>query len=79
MKYKILAGEWVSVYTTQTLIVDTDKDLESLTSEQVVDLLESDDNTTFEIEKEDFDWTTEEHEDWDRNEYGTKIIEKIGE
>lgn len=79
MKYKILAGEWVSVYSTQTLIVDTDKDLESLTSEQIVDLLESDDNTTYEIEKEDFDWSTEEHEEWDRNEYGTAIIEKMGE
>lgn len=79
MKYKILAGEWVSVYTRQTLIVDTDKDLEQMTPEQIADILQRDDNTAYEIAKEDFDWSTEEHEEWDKNEYGIKVIEKIGE
>lgn len=79
MKYKVIAGEWISVYVSQKMIVETDKDLENMSVGQIVDLLESDDNTNFDIENSDIDWTTEEHEDWDRNEYGIKVIEKIGE
>lgn len=79
MKYKILAGAWVSVYSTQTLIVDTDKDLENMASKDRVKVLEDWDNTKIEIVKEDFDWSTEEHEEWDKGEYGTEIIERIGD
>ena len=66
-RYKILVGEWVSVYSTQTLVVDTDKKIDNMTAEQLARLLDEDDGTSFEVAKEDFDWSTEEHEDWDRN------------
>lgn len=66
-RYKVLMGEWVSVYTTTTTYITTDKDIENMTMGQVARLLDNDDNTTFDTEDEDFDWTTEEHEDWDRN------------
>ena len=79
-KYKVLMGEWVSVYTTQTMIVETDKDIENMNAEQVAQLLDYDDNTTYEIEKEDFDWTTEEHEDWDRHtDCGFTVLEQTKE
>lgn len=74
MKYKITAGEWVNVYATQTLIIDTNVDLEKASPEQIKLLLE-DGNASYEIEREDFDWTTEEHDDWDKN--GIKVLEKM--
>lgn len=74
MKYKITAGEWVNVYATQTLIIDTNVDLEKASPEQIKLLLE-DGSASYEIEREDFDWTTEEHDDWDKN--GIKVIEKL--
>ena len=75
-KYKIQIGEWVNVYSTQTLVVETDKDLENMTTEQVVDLLEQDENTQIlDVCDSDYDWTTEDHEEWDR--YGkTTILDK---
>ena len=73
-RYKIQIGEWVNVYSTQTLIIDTDKKLDNMTAEQLANYL---DLTTDSVEynKEDFDWTTEEHEDWDRQ-GEVKILEK---
>ena len=64
-RYKILIGEWVNVYSTQTLVIDTDKKLDNMSAEQLANFL---DLTTDNVEysNEDFDWTTEEHEDWDR-------------
>ena len=73
-KYKIQIGEWVNVYSTQTLVIDTDKKLDNMTAEQLANYL---DLTTDNVEhsKEDFDWTTEEHEDWDRQ-GEVKILDK---
>lgn len=74
-RYKVQIGEWVSVYSTQTIVIDTDKKIDNMTPEQLARLLDEDDKTTFEIAKEDFDWSTEEHEDWDRNNE-FKILDK---
>lgn len=74
-RYKIQIGEWVSVYTTTTAFITTDKDIENMRPDQVANLLDYDDNTTIDTEDEDFDWTTEEHEDWDRN-GEIKILDK---
>lgn len=75
-RYKILMGEWVSVYSTTTMWVTTDKDIENMTMEQVAQLLDYDDNTQYDCEDEDFDWTTEEHEDWDRHDQPIHVLEK---
>lgn len=75
-RYKILMGEWVSVYTTTTMCVTTDKDIENMTMKQVAQLLDYDDNTQYDCEDEDFDWTTEEHEDWDRHDQPIQVLEK---
>ena len=75
-RYKIQIGEWVSVYTTTTIFVDTDKDLEKMTEEQVAELLDHDNNVVYETSKEDFDWTTEEHEDWHRTDDPVCVLDK---
>ena len=75
-RYKILMGEWVSVYTTTTMFVETDKDIENMTAEQVAELLDHDNNTEYETEDEDFDWTTEEHEDWHRTDEPVCVLDK---
>lgn len=74
-RYKVLIGEWVSVYTTTTAFITTEKDIEKMTPSQVANMLDYDDEVVFETEDEDFDWTTEEHEDWDRN-GKVKILDK---
>lgn len=63
-RYKIQIGEWVNVYSTQTLVIDTDDNLDNMTAKQLANYL---DLTTDNVEysEEDFDWTTEEHEKWD--------------
>lgn len=66
-KHKIIIGEWVSVYCNTTMIVTTDKDIENMTAKEVAILLDRDDNTTFDTEHEEYDWSTVEHEDWDRH------------
>lgn len=73
-RYKIQIGEWVSVYSTQTLVIDTDAKLDNMSAEQLANFL---DLTTDNVEysEEDFDWTTEEHEDWDRQ-GEVKILDK---
>ena len=73
-RYKIQIGEWVNVYSTQTLVIDTDKKLDNMSAEQLANYL---DLTTDNVEysEEDFDWTTEEHEDWDRQ-GEVKILDK---
>ena len=80
-KHKIIIGEWVSVYVNQTMIVDTDKDIENMTAEELAQLLDYDDNTKVDsICESDYDWTTEEHEDWDRHtDCGYTYCEKIPE
>lgn len=79
MKYKILIDEYISVMTNTTLVVDTDKELEKMTPEEIVDVLENDENTVYDIENEDFDWTTEQHEGWGTGETAVHVIEKDGE
>lgn len=73
-RYKIQIGEWVNVYSTQTLVIDTDAKLDNMSAEQLANFL---DLTTDNVEysEEDFDWTTEEHEDWDRQ-GEVKILDK---
>ena len=80
-KHKIIIGEWVSVYVNQTMIIDTDKDIENMTADELAKLLDWDDNTKIvDTCASDYDWTTEEHEDWDRHEdSGFTYIEKIGD
>lgn len=75
-RYKILMGEWVSVYTTTTIFVDTDKDIENMTAEQVAELLDHDNSVEYETEDEDFDWTTEEHEEWHRTDEPVCVLSK---
>lgn len=65
-RYKILIGEWVSVYSTQTLFVDTNAKLDNMSPEKLANFLDTT-SDPIEVSKEDFDWSTEEHEDWDRN------------
>lgn len=73
-RYKIQIGEWVNVYSTQTLVIDTDAKLDNMSPEKLANFLDTT-NDHIEVSKEDFDWSTEEHEDWDRNgEF--KILEK---
>ena len=68
-KHKIIIGEWVSVYVNQTMIIDTDKDIENMSADELAELLDHDDNTQIlSICDSDYDWSTEEHEDWDRHE-----------
>jgi hypothetical protein len=74
-RYKVIMGEWVSVYTTTTMWITTDKDLENKTNDEVAQLLDYDDNTQFDCEGEDFDWTTEEHEDWHRTDEPVKVLD----
>lgn len=77
-KHKIIMGEWVSVYCNTTMIVTTDKDIENMTAKEVAILLDRDDNTTFDTEHEEYDWSTVEHEDWDRHDdCGYTYIEEI--
>lgn len=69
-KHKIIIGEWVSVYVNQTMIIDTDKtqdEMENMTAEQVAEMLETSDRCTIDICNSDYDWSTEDHEDWDRH------------
>ena len=79
MKHKIIMGERVSVYVNQTMIIDTDKDIENMTAEQIAQSLDYDDDIKIvSIEKSDYDWSTEEHEEWDRHEdNGFTYIEEI--
>lgn len=67
-RYKIQIGEWVSVYSTQTVVIDTDAKLDDMSAEQLANFIDTSNanESRVEIIKEDFDWTTEEHEDWDR-------------
>lgn len=68
-KHKIIIGEWVSVYVNQTMIIETDKDIENMTADELAKLLDWDDNTKIiETCASDYDWSTEDHEDWDRHE-----------
>lgn len=64
-RYKIQIGEWVNVYSTQTFVIDTDAKLDNMSAEKLANFLDTT-NDPVECAKEDFDWTTEEHEDWDR-------------
>ena len=78
-KHKIEIGEWVSVYVSQTLIIESDKDIENMGVEQVADLLENDEKThVVDTCRSDYDWTTEEHEEWDKCQNGGyKYLEKV--
>lgn len=78
-KHKIEIGEWVSVYVSQTLIIESDKDIENMSVEQVADLLENDEKTYITSTcRSDYDWTTEDHEEWDKCPNGSyKHLEKI--
>lgn len=77
-QYKVIIGEWVSVYKTNEAIISTDKNIENISVEEITKLLDSDKNTQIEMcDKADYDWSTEEHEEWDTHEdYGVKILEK---
>lgn len=72
-EYKIQIGEWVNVYSTQTIILKTDKEIEKLSPLEIAILLDTED--TMEIQDEDFDWTTEEHDKWDTD-GEVKILDK---
>lgn len=76
-KYKIQIGEWVNVYSTQTVIIETDDTLDDLSAEQIADYIDNSNalQSKVEIIKEDFDWTTEEHDKWD-TEGEVKILDK---
>ena len=76
-RYKIQIGEWVNVYSTQTLVIDTNAKLDNMTAEQLANFIDTSNanESRVEVVKEDFDWTTEEHEDWDRQ-GEVKILEK---
>ena len=78
-QHKIIIGEWVSVYVNQTMIIETDKDIENMSSNELAELLDNDDNTRIvDTCKSDYDWSTEEHEDWDRHtDCGYTHIEEI--
>lgn len=78
-QHKIIIGEWVSVYVNQTMIIETDKDIENMSSAELAELLDNDDNTRIvDTCKSDYDWSTEEHEDWDRHtDCGYTHIEEI--
>ena len=78
-QHKIIIGEWVSVYVNQTMIIETDKDIENMTANELAELLDNDDNTHIvDTCESDYDWSTEEHEDWDRHEdSGFTYIEEI--
>ena len=79
-KYKVIIGEWVSVYVNQEAIITTDKDIKNMTADELAKLLDWDDNTQIDICKSDYDWSTEEHEDWDRHEdSGFTFLEEIKE
>ena len=77
-RYKIQIGEWVNVYSTQTVVIDTDDTLDNMTAEQIADYIDNSNalQSKVKIIKEDFDWTTEEHEKWDIN-GEVEILEKI--
>ena len=69
-KHKIIIGEWVSVYVNQTMIIDTDKtqdELENMTAAEIAEMLDTSDRCSVDICYSDFDWTTMEHEEWDRH------------
>lgn len=76
-RYKIQIGEWVNVYSTQTVIIDTDDILDNMTAEQIANYIDNSNalQSKVEIIKEDFDWTTEEHDKWD-TEGEVKILDK---
>lgn len=76
-RYKIQIGEWVNVYSTQTVIIETDDTLDDLSAEQIADYIDNSNalQSKVEIIKEDFDWTTEEHDKWD-TEGEVKILDK---
>lgn len=83
-QYKVIIGEWVSVYKTDTAIITTDKDIENMSVDEITKLLDFDDNTQIEMcGKADYDWTTEEHEEWDTHDEeesfpaGITILEKL--
>lgn len=78
-QHKIIIGEWVSVYVNQTMIIETDKDIKNMTADELAKLLDWDDNTRIvDTRKSKYDWSTEEHEDWDRHEdSGFTYIEEI--
>lgn len=80
-RHKIIIGEWVGVYVNQTLIVETDKDIENMSAAQVAELLDHDDNTTIvDTCQRDYDWSTEEHEQWDdHDDCGYTYVEQIKE
>lgn len=78
-RYKIQIGEWVNVYSTQTVIIETDDTLDEMTAEQLANYIDNSNaiQSRVEIVKEDFDWTTEEHDKWDTD-VEVKILDKQG-
>lgn len=76
-RYKIQIGEWVNVYSTQTLVIDTNDNLDNMTAKQLADYISNSNATqsSVEIVKEDFDWTTEDHDKWDTD-GEIKILDK---
>ena len=67
--------EVVSVYSTSTILVTTDKDVENMTQDEMKELLNNGD-CDIEYVSEDFDWTTEEHEDWIGHEGLVTVLDK---
>lgn len=76
-RYKIQIGEWVNVYSTQTLVIDTNDNLDNMTAKQLADYINNSNATQSRVEivKEDFDWTTEDHDKWDTD-GEIKILDK---
>lgn len=79
-RYKIQIGEWINVYSTQTLVIDTDDNLDNMTAKQLADYIDNSNaiQSKVEIIKEDFDWTTEKHDKWDTK-GEVKILDKQGD
>lgn len=80
-KYKANVGEWVAVYKRYNAIITTNKNMENMSADEIAKLLYYDKDTHIEsCGKEDYDWTTEEHDAWDTDEkFGIKILEEIKE
>lgn len=80
-KHKIIMGEWVSVYVNQTMIIETDKtaeELENMSASEIAELIETSDRCSIDICNSDYDWSTMEHEQWDKHDdCGYTYIEEI--
>ena len=72
MKVKIEMGEWVSVYQRFVGWVDIPDDQE-ITPETIEEAIN---NKGVDYEKNDYDWTTEDHEEWDFDDYKVLDVEK---